>query len=141
MSRTRLLVAVSSPWASERLLPRIVDLAQRLDADTVITHVAHPLGDDESETDAKTRGDETLKLLVEGLADAGIGSQSVMLYSDDIPKALLNTARYQQCTMIIMGLTGKGMLKRLLDGDVPTNLLRQADIPVLIFPSNWVGDI
>ena len=64
-----------------------------------------------------------------------------MLYSDDIPKALLNTARNQECTMIVMGLTGKGMLKRLLDGDVPTNLLRQADIPVLIFPSNWEGEI
>ena len=141
MSRTRLLVAVSSPWASERLLPRIVDLAHRLEADTVVTHVAHPLGDDESESDAKTRGDQTLKLLVDGLADAGIGSESVMLYSDDIPKALLNTARNQECTMIVMGLTGKGMLKRLLDGDVPTTLLRQADIPVLIFPSNWEGEI
>ncbi len=141
MARTRLLIAVSSPWAGERLLPRIANLAQRLDADTVIAHVAHPLGEDESDDDARQRGDHTLKLLTHGLVDAGIRSDGVMLYSDDVPKALLNTARNHQCTMIVMGLTGKGVIKRLLDGDIPTNLLRQTEIPVLIYPSAWEGSI
>lgn len=141
MSQSRLLVAVSSPWASEKLSPAIIDLARRMDADAVVAHVAHPQVDDEHEADARQRGEQTLKLLTDSLHDAGIKAEGVMLFSDDIPKAILNTAKARNCTMIVMGLSGKGILKRLLDGDVPSNIIRQVDIPVLLCPSNWTGHI
>ena len=32
-------------------------------------------------------------------------------YADDVAKAILNTARARECTMIVLGLTGKGVLK------------------------------
>jgi nucleotide-binding universal stress UspA family protein len=38
-------------------------------------------------------------------------------------------------------LTGKGVFKRLIAGDVPGNIIRQADMPVLLCPANWVGMI
>jgi nucleotide-binding universal stress UspA family protein len=38
--------------------------------------------------------------------------------------------------LIVLGLTGKGMLKRLIAGDVPGNLIKQTELPVLLFPPN-----
>ncbi len=136
-----MLVAVSSPWASEKLTAPIADLARRLDAETIIAHVAEIQDEDEHESDATQRGEQTLKLLTDSLREAGIAAESVMLLSDDTAKAILNTARARQCTLIVLGLTGRGVFKRLIAGDVPSNLIRQTDLPVLLCPANWSGTI
>jgi nucleotide-binding universal stress UspA family protein len=141
LSRSRLLIAVSSPWAAEKLTGPMADMARRLDADAVVAHVTQLHDDDEHESDAKQRGEQTLKLLTQGLQDAGISAEGVMLFSDDVPKAILNTAKARGCTMIVLGLTGKGVFKRLIAGDVPGNIIRQADLPVLLCPANWVGNL
>ncbi len=136
MSSSHILVGVSSPWASEKFTGPIIDLARRLTADVIIAHVAQLQEEDEHESDAKQRGEQTLKLLTDALQEAGIDADGVLLFSDDIPKALLKTARARGCTLIVLGLTGKSMLKRLIVGDVPGNVTRQTDIPVLLFPPN-----
>lgn len=136
-----MLIAVSSPWASEKLAGPIADLARRLDAEAVVAHVAQLQDEDEHESDATQRGEQTLKLLTDGLREAGIAAEGVMLFSDDTSKAILNTARARQCTLIVLGLTGRGVLKRLIAGDVPGNLIRQTDLPVLLCPANWSGMI
>lgn len=141
MHASRILIAVSSPWASQKLTEPIVDLASRLGSEAVVAHVAQLQEDDETEADAKKRGEQTLQLLTEALVDAGIAAQSVMLFSDDVGKAILNTARDRHCSLIILGLTGKGMIKRLIGGDVPGNIMRQAEIPILLFPSTWSGKV
>jgi nucleotide-binding universal stress UspA family protein len=139
VSTSRLLVAVSSPWASEKLVAPIADLARRLEAEVVVAHVAQLHDEDEHESDAKKRGEETLKLMSEGLKAAGITVEGVMLFSNDVSKALMNTAKARNCTVIVLGLTGRGVLKRLIAGDVPGNIIRQADLPVLLCPANWSG--
>ncbi len=136
MAKSRILVAVSSPWASEKHTAAIIDLAARLDAEVIIAHVAQLQEEDASEDDAKARGEQTLNLMVEALRGGGVEAEGVMLFSDDVPKAILNTARARECTLVTLGLTGKSMLKRLIAGDVPSNLIRQTDIPVLLFPPN-----
>lgn len=136
-----MLVAVSSPWASEKLAVPIADLARRLDAQAVVVHVAQLQDEDEHESDATQRGEQTLNVLTDGLKAEGIEAESLMLYSDDTSKALLNTARAKQCTLIVLGLSGRGVLKRLISGDVPGNLMRQTDLPVLLCPANWSGTI
>lgn len=141
MTPSRLLIAVSSPWASEKLAEPIVDLCRRLNARALVAHVAQLQDDDEHESDAKQRGDQTLGMLTERLKEEGIESEGIMLFSDDVPKAILNTARANQCTLIVLGLTGKGVFKRLIAGDVPANIIRSADIPVLLCPANWSGMI
>ena len=134
-------MGVSSPWASEKFTGPIIDLARRLTADVIIAHVAQLQEEDEHESDAKQRGEQTLKLLADALQEAGIDADSVLLFSDDVPKALLKTARARGCTLIVLGLTGKSMLKRLIVGDVPGNVTRQTDIPVLLFPPNATGTV
>lgn len=113
----------------------MIDLAQRLGATLDIAHVAQVQEDDEHESDAKARGEQTLKLLVDALLEAGLEAEPILLFSDDVAKALLNTAHARGCTLIVLGLTGKSMLKRLIGGDIPGNIVRQTDIPVLLFPA------
>lgn len=139
--KSRLLVAVSSPWASGKLVGPIGDLAARLDAEVLVAHVATLHEADEHESDATQRGEQTLQLLTNGLKEAGVSAEGIMLFSDDTAKAILNTARARACTMIILGLTGKGVLKRLIAGDVPANIIRAADIPVMLCPANWEGSV
>ena len=141
MSKSKLLVAVSSPWASEKLAAPISDLALRLDAEAVVAHVTTLHEEDEHESDATQRGEQTLKLLTDGLHSRGVTAEGVMLFSDDTAKAIMNTAHARGCSLIVLGLTGKGVLKRLIAGDVPANIIRQADLPVLLCPANWSGNI
>ena len=105
----------------------------------VVAHVAQLHDEDEHETDAQQRGEKTLQLLTDQLNESGVTTEGLMLFSDDVSKAILNTAKARSCTLIILGLTGKGVLKRLIAGDVPANIIRQADLPVLLCPANWVG--
>ncbi len=139
MTKSRMLIAVSSPWASEKLMAPMADLAKRMDAEVLVAHVAEVKDEDESEAESRQRGEQTLKLLLDGLRAQGVVGEGVMLFSDDVPKALLNTAKARGCTMLVVGLTGKGVFKRLIAGDVPGNIIRQADLPVLICPANWNG--
>ena len=139
LSKSKLLIAVSSPWAAEKLTGPIADLARRLDAEVLVAHVAQLHDEDENESDAKQRGEQTLKLITDGLKQVGVRTEGLMLFADDVAKAILNTAKARSCTMIILGLTGKGVFKRLIAGDVPGNIIRQADMPVLLCPANWVG--
>ena len=141
MSKSRILVAVSSPWASEKLAAPIADLTKRLNAEAIIAHVTQVQEEDEHESDATQRGEQTLKLLTEAMKEAGAEAEGLMLISNDVAKAILNTAKARNCTMIVLGLTGKGVLKRLIAGDVPANIIRQADLPVLLCPANWNGMI
>lgn len=136
-----MLVAVSSPWASEKLTGPIADLAGRLEAEVIVAHVAEVKEEDEHESEAMQRGEQTLKLLTDSLQESNIKAESVMLFSDDIAKAIMNTARARDCTLIVMGLTGKGVLKRLIAGDVPSNIIRQSEIPILLCPANWNGAV
>ena len=141
MPASRIMIAVSSPWASEKLVRPIADLCARLQAEALVAHVATVQDEDDEESEAAERGEATLKALVGGLEAVGVRAEGVMLFSDDTPKAILKTARSKQCTTIVLGLTGKGVLKRLIAGDVPSNLIRQTDLPVLLLPANWDGSI
>ncbi|MEM7681116.1 MAG: universal stress protein [Planctomycetota bacterium] len=141
MPDSRLLVAVSSPWASEKLARPIADLALRLSARVLVAHVATFQDEDEHESDASERGEQTLEVIKGALSEAGVDAEGVMLFSDDTAKAIMNTARKSNCTLIVLGLTGKGVLKRLIAGDVPANIIRQSDLPVLLLPANWDGEV
>lgn len=141
MAKSRILVAVSSPWASEKLAPAVADLTRRLDAEVIVAHVAHVQEEDETESDAKQRGEQTLKVFTSTLVEAGIKAEGVMLFSDDVSKAILNTAKARACTLIVLGLTSKGVIRRLIAGDVPSDIIKQVEVPVLLCPANWAGTI
>jgi len=133
---SRMLVAVSSPWASEKFVTPIRDLAQRLDAAVVVAHVAQQREDDTDSEDVKQRAAQTLELLAESLRESGVEADGVTLISNDVAKAILSTAKARSCSLVVMGLSGRGRLKRLIAGDVPADVLRLTDIPVLLYPGS-----
>jgi len=141
MPSSRIMVAVSTPWASEKLFDTLRDLAERLDAVVVVAHVTQVSEEDASEAEARARGGRTLAALTGKLKDAGVATEGVLLFADDVARAILNAAEAQKATLLVLGATGKGRMARLLAGDVPTRVARAATLPVMVFPPDWSGVI
>jgi nucleotide-binding universal stress UspA family protein len=133
---SRLMVAVSSPWAAEKVLETVADLANRLSAEVLVVHVSRPSGGQMREQE-QADGESAIRFMREKLQSRGIAVQDLLMFSDDIARAVLNTAIERDVSMIILGLTGKNVFARLLAGNVPVELIKNTRIPVLILPPDW----
>ena len=136
MNMSRILVAVSSPWASQRLIETVADLAKRLDAEILVVHVSRPSGGQLREQE-QADGEQAVRLLSEKLQERGAAVQTLLMFSDDIARAILNTAAEREISVIVLGLTGKNVFARLLAGNVPVELIKNTKIPVLLLPPDW----
>jgi nucleotide-binding universal stress UspA family protein len=137
---TRLLVAVSSPWAAQKIVDCITDLAKRLNAEVLAVHVSRPSGGqmrDQEQAD----GEAAISFLRGALEKNNIAVQTLLMFSDDIARAVLNTATEHEVSMIVLGLTGKNVFARLLAGNVPVELIKNTKIPVLLLPPDWSGNV
>jgi nucleotide-binding universal stress UspA family protein len=133
---SRILVAVSSPWASERAAEPIADLARRLGAEVLVVHVSRPSGGQLREQE-QADGEAAIRLLRDRLLEKNVSVQDLLTFSDDIARAILNIAVERECTLIVLGLTGKNVFARLLAGNVPVELLKNTKIPVLVLPAEF----
>jgi nucleotide-binding universal stress UspA family protein len=132
------MVAVSSPWASERIAEPLGDLAKRLGAEVLVVHVSRPSGGQMREQE-QADGEAAISLLRQKLEDKGVNVQTLLMFSDDIARAVLNTAVEREVTLIVLGLTGKNVFARLLAGNVPVELIKNTRIPVLLLPPDHKG--
>ena len=137
---SRILVAVSSPWASERIADPLAGLAKRLGAEVLVVHVSRPSGGQMREQE-QADGEAAVRLLSDRLAGKGVAVQTLLMFSDDIARAVLNTAVERHITLIVLGLTGKNVFARLLAGNVPVELIKNTKIPVLLLPPDHKGNI
>ena len=135
---SRIMVAVSSPWASERLAEPLGDLAKRIGAEVLVVHVSRPSGGQMREQE-QADGESAISLLRQKLEEKGVSVQTLLMFSDDIARAILNTAVEREVTLICLGLTGKNVFARLLAGNVPVELIKNTRIPVLLFPPEHKG--
>src|SRR5437588_5886744 len=110
---SRILVAVSSPYAAQKVVDCVGDLAQRLAADVLVVHVSRPSGGQMREQE-QADGEAAIRLLRDGLRERNLAVQDLLMFSDDIARAILNTAVEHECSMIVLGLTGKNVFARLL---------------------------
>lgn len=133
---SRILIAVSSPWASQRLIEPVADLATRLQAEVVVTHVSRPSGGQLREQE-QSEGEAAVKLLAETLRGRDIKVDTLLLFADDIAPAIINTAVEEKVSLIVLGMTGKNMFARLIAGNVPVELIKQTRVPVLLIPPDW----
>jgi nucleotide-binding universal stress UspA family protein len=133
---SRILVAVSSPYAAERVADTLGDLAKRLSAEVLVVHVSRPSGGQLREQE-QADGEAAIRYLREELQKRNLVVQDLLMFSDDIARAILNTAVEREATMIVLGLTGKNVFARLLAGNVPVELIKNTRIPVLILPPDW----
>ena len=137
---SRILIAVSSPWAAQKVVEPLADLARRISAEVLVVHVSRPSGGQMREQE-QADGEAAISLLREKLVEKGIGVQTLLMFSDDIARAVLNTAAEREVTLIVLGLTGKNVVARLLAGNVPVELIKNTKIPVLLLPPDFSGAI
>ena len=137
---SRILIAVSSPWAAQKVLEPLADLAKRISAEVLVVHVSRPSGGQMREQE-QADGEAAISLLREKLQERQITVQSLLMFSDDIARAVLNTAAEREVTLIVLGLTGKNVFARLLAGNVPVELIKNTKIPVLLLPPDFSGSI
>jgi nucleotide-binding universal stress UspA family protein len=137
---SRILVAVSSPFAAQRVVDAVGDLAKKLAAEVLVVHVSRPSGGqmrDQEEAD----GEKSIAALRDKLQERGVAVQTLLLFSDDIARAILNTAQERDVTVIVLGMTGKNVFARLLAGNVPVELIKNTKIPVILLPPDWNGGL
>lgn len=137
---SRILIAVSSPWAAKKAVEPLADLAARLAADVLVVHVSRPSGGQMREQE-QSDGEQAISYLREALQSRGVTVQTLLMFSEDIARAILNVAAERNVTMILLGLTGKNVFARLLAGNVPVELIKNTKIPVLLLPPDWTGAV
>jgi nucleotide-binding universal stress UspA family protein len=137
---SRILVAVSSPWASKKVVETVSDMARRLSAEVLVVHVSRP-SSGQMRDQEQADGETAISSLREKLEGRGVAVQTLLMFSDDIARAVLNVAAERNVTMIVLGLTGKNVFARLLAGNVPVELIKNTKIPVLLLPPDWSGTI
>ena len=137
---SRILVAVSSPWAAQKIVDSVADLAKRLAAEVLVIHVSRPSGGQMREHE-QADGEAAIRYLRDQFRERGVAVQDLLLFSDDIARAIINTAAEREVTLIVLGLTGKNVFARLLAGNVPVELIKNTRIPVLILPPDWSKSI
>jgi nucleotide-binding universal stress UspA family protein len=137
---SRILVAVSTPWAAQKAVEPMADLARRLGAEVLVVHVSRPSAGQMRQQE-QAEGEAAINILREGLQARGLVVQTLLLFSDDIARAVLNTAAEREVSLIVLGLTGKNVFARLLAGNVPVELIRNTKVPVLLLPPDWSGAV
>jgi nucleotide-binding universal stress UspA family protein len=137
---SRILVAVSSIYAAERVIDTLGDLARRLSAEVLVVHVSRPSAGQLREQE-QAEGEAAIRFLRDKLHELGLVVHDLLMFSDDIARAILNTAVERDATMIVLGLTGKNVFARLLAGNVPVELIKNTKIPVLILPPDWTRSV
>jgi len=140
MGMSRILIAVSSPWAAQKVVDPLADLARRIGAEVLVVHVSRPSGGQMREQE-QADGEAAITLLREKLQEKGITVQTLLMFSDDIARAVLNTAAEREVTLIVLGLTGKNVFARLLAGNVPVELIKNTKVPVLLLPPDFSGSL
>ena len=141
----KILLAVSDRWIPDSRVDAIADFATRLGHPILVMHVA--FGSSQT-ADSSLPGEKVLQQIatrlrtkVGGGGGGGAKVETQMMFSDDLGDAILKTAEDQKATLIIIGLSSKGMITRLIEGNVAQAVVKDARMPVLLLPSDWTGPI
>ena len=106
----------------------------------MVVHVSRPSGGQMREQE-QADGEAAIRVLRERLEGKGVAVQTLLMFSDDIARAVLNTAVERDVSLIVLGLTGKNVFARLLAGNVPVELIKNTKVPVMLLPPDYKGNI
>lgn len=133
-----IVLAVSDRWIPDARVEAIGDFAQRLGSEILAVHVA--LGTEGGGADISP-GERVLEKVAGLLRTKTQQVQTQLLFSDDLAAALLKTVEERGASLLILGLSSKGMLTRLIEGNVAQELIKSATVPLLLLPPEWAGGI
>ena len=135
---SKILIAVSDRWVADERVDAIATFAQRMEATLLLIHVAEHT---EPTRQGPSAGETAMEQVAARLKAAQMKVETLLLFADDMAAAILKTAQEHQVTLIMLGLGSKGMIARLVEGDVAQNVVRNTRLPVLLLPAEWNGEI
>ena len=131
-----ILVPLDGSGLAERVLPFAVRLARAGDGRLVLLRAARARA-------RPGRPEQELDAVAEQLRAYGIAAEA-RVSDDDPAAAILGAARETRADLIAMSTHGRGGLGRWLYGSVADQVLRQAEVPVLLVPAvaarSWPRD-
>ncbi len=140
----KLLAAVDLSRASSYIVEAVHRVAMATDAEVLVLHVVTPLpGVAGPEFNPATEAQELagrfldeqdqVAELVQQLIDAGVDA-SALLRQGQPAKTVLKEAERQDVELIVVGSHGRGLLFDAVVGSVSSEILRHAEVPVLVVP-------
>jgi len=138
----RILVPLDGSELAEQILPQVTSLASSTGAEVVLLRVPDlPVNDYlmtapgwsarlREQADDETR--EYLMSLGKKLRAQGLRVQTQIVYEGTVYSAILNTAREFDVDLIAMSTHGRSGLARLVMGSVADDVVRHAELPVLL---------
>lgn len=139
---SRILVPFDDSASAHRALDFAVDLARRLGSTDVHIVTAHdnlidvtretayqPLDKLLAEQEAHSR--KVLQPALDKAKAAGVAASSAVL-SGSISQSIVDYARANACTQIVMGTHGRGTIGTLLLGSIAQKVVHLASIPVTL---------
>src|ERR1700677_139771 len=99
---SRILISVSSPWAAQKVVDPLADLAKRLGAEVLVVHVSRPSGGQMREQE-QADGEGAISLLRGKLEERNAPVQTLLMFSEDIARAVLTTAAERQVSLTVLG--------------------------------------
>jgi nucleotide-binding universal stress UspA family protein len=133
---SKILLAVSDRWVPDARVDAIGNFVQRLGGSLLAVHVAY--GTEASGAGVQP-GERVLELIAQQLRAATVKVETLFLFSDNIGAALLKTAEEHRATIIMLGLSDKSVLTRLIEGNIAQEVIRGSRIPVLLLPPDWMN--
>ena len=135
---SKLLLAISERWVPDMRVDAIADFVSRLGGSILVVHVAYG---SEASGAGVMPGERLLEQIVKQLRAKNIKAETLFLFSDHVGAAILKTAEEHAATLVLLGLSSKGMLTRLIEGNVAQEVIRNATVPVLLLPADWMNPI
>ncbi len=139
-----LLVAIDGSELAQNALEQGIALAKALDARVSIVTVTEPwhaftAGDgtvifpiEEYETSITQWALETLRAAAKVATDADVTCETIHVEENYPADGIIETAKQQQCDLIVMGSHGRRGLTRLLLGSQANQVVTHSTQPVLI---------
>ena len=141
----RILVALDLSEHTDTIIAKAKDIAVPTDARVWLLHVADPdpdfVGFDvgpQNERDARAaefHADHTrVQSLADGLRSDGIQA-TALLVQGPYAETILKEAADLDVDLIVMGSHGRGAMYQLLVGSTSEGVIRDADCPVMLIPT------
>jgi len=125
----RILVPLDGSDRAEEALAHARELAQRFQSEMLLLWVvAHEAGGDDSASPAGRYLEEQCARL----RSAGLTARPLLRVSDDAGDTILQTAQGEDVSLICMATHGLGGIRRLVLGSVADEIVRRAEVPVLL---------
>jgi two-component system sensor histidine kinase KdpD len=137
-TRERVVVALAGAPATDHLIRRAARIAQRARGDLIGVHVLSDSGLTSGGEDATVEVMAQQRRLLEEL-----GGEYRRVTSNDVPSALVDLARSENATQIVLGASGRSRWRELISGSVINRVVRLSgpiDVHVISRPSDTDAD-